>query len=150
MKTHEFASFLRDLADALGRLPDTEMTSLPVLLQNLSLPKEQADPIPAPATPRSKRESPIAEGIYKTLSTLKKHEIASIVQESGLPVQIRPKDSANNALSKVRRYLLENPHAVRTLRSTLSKHQPHLISQPLSRALETLLGNRDEISITGR
>ena len=150
MKTHELASFLRALADVLNALPDTEIVAIPDFAHTASSPPNETVPLPIKATTSSKKPSPSVNEIYEILSTLKKQEIVAVAYAADLTISIRGKDSTKDAVRKVRNYLLSNPSAARKVKAALNCHQSAMISQPLSKALGTLLGNRDELSITGR
>ncbi|MXY20378.1 MAG: hypothetical protein F4Y49_03475 [Dehalococcoidia bacterium] len=151
MRTHELASFLRDMADALSSLPDTELTALPEAVTMLMNSQARTAPLPIPeTTPLPEKHSSSIEEIHTILITLTKQEIVSVVAESGLDIPFRGKDSAKDVAGKIRRYIGQNPDTIKNIRLSLNKQQSNLPTTPLSKALGTLLGNRDELSITRR
>lgn len=153
MKTHELASFLRDLADVLSYLPDTEVAEFPAVLEKQLSPQETTVPMPIPGAERpKKRTSPVnnTDDVVKTLYTLSKRDVVSIINELDLGISVRNKDSSKDVTLKIKSYLNRNPSAARKIRSILKKKHSSSISEPLSKALDTLLGNRDEISVTDR
>ena len=146
MKTHELATFLRELSAILSYLPDTELTSLPEMLK--SSPISQGALVPAEGTKRMPRSHSPSDNIYETLVILSKGQIVQLLNEANVSVEIRSKDSAKDAARKIRTHMTRYPASARKVRQALRKQRPALISEPLSKALGTLLGNRDEISPT--
>lgn len=149
MRTHELAVFLRDLSDVLTHFPDTEITSLPEILKPTSDLREEISPASVKASPRAKKTSASIDGISKTLATLSKKEIVELVDESSLNVSIRSKDSAKDAANKIKRHLIKYPDSSKRVNIILKRKHPVAISEPLSKALGTLLGNRDATPTIG-
>jgi len=149
MKTHEFASLLRDFADMLDHLPDTEITAFPEALRSLSMPQEENVPLPLTETEQPKSRVSSDGDIFETLTTLPKKEIVAIIRDANVDIPIRVKDSGRDVALKIRTHLRRNPTVARKLRSNLKRRKTTVVSEPLSKALGTLLGNRDEVSNTG-
>ena len=146
MKTHELAAFLRELSAILSHLPDTELTSLPEMLRGSSV--SQGTLVRVEETKRAPRSLTPSHNIYATLATLSKGEIVQLLNEAKLPIKIRSKDSAKDVAQKISTHLTRYPTSARKVRLALRKQRPALISEPLSKALGTLLGNRDEVPLT--
>lgn len=150
MRTHELASILRSLSDALGHMPDTEITSLPEILKSSAIYEDQettALPQVVEGSPSSKSNAAI-DDIHQTLTTLNKKQVVALIDEAGIPVEIRSKDSAKAAARKVKVYLTYQPNATRKVRSILRRKHSVAVSEPLSKALGILLGDNDEVSAT--
>lgn len=147
MKTHELATLLRELSVVLGHLPNTELTSLPEVLKTSSTYQGSAAPVRE--TKRIPRSHAPSDEIDRTLETLSKREIVELVSEANLSIEIRSKDSAKDAARKISAYLTKYPTSAKKVRLVLRNQRPALTSEPLSKALETLLGNRDEVPLTG-
>ena len=149
LKTHELASVLRGISDALNQMPDTEITSLPEMLKNASI-----NQVP-PSLPlvEKKKLSPRAaasiDEVHERLMALTKKEIVALIGEADIPVEIRSKDAAKDAARKIRTYLTTNPSSTRKVKSVLIRKHPSRVSEPLSKALGILLGDKDEVSATG-
>ena len=146
MKTHELAAFLRELSAVLSLLPDTELTSLPDMLKSSSI--YQGTLVPAEETKRIQRNHAPSDNIYATLATLSKGEIVQLLSKANVSIDIRSKDSAKDAARKISTHLTRYPTLARRVRLVLRQQRPALVSEPLSKALETLLGNRDEVPLT--
>ena len=147
MRTHELAAILRELSVALSHLPDTDLTSLPEILKDSSTYQGSLGPVEP--TKRRPRRSATTEDIHGTLATLSKREILELLDKANVSVKVRTKDSAKEAARKISTHLTEYPTSAKKIRLALRKQHPTLISQPLSKALDTLLGNRDEVPVTG-
>ena len=148
MKTHELAAFLRELSAVLSLLPDTELTALPDMLKSSSI--YQGTLVPAEETKRIQRNHAPSDNIYATLATLSKGEIVQLLSKANVSIDIRSKDSAKDAARKISTHLTRYPTLARSGQtcSVLRQQRPALVSEPLSKALETLLGNRDEVPLT--
>lgn len=138
MRTHELANFLKGLSEVLADLPDMEIMSLPKVVkkslsQSVSLTSVEA------ARPMTRKNVSNTD-IQKTLATLSKREILEILEKANITVSIRTKDSGKDVAKKIAAYLKIHPAAARQFGLVLEKQRPTLISQPLSKALETLLG----------
>ena len=149
MRTHELAVFLKDLSDVLTHLPDTEITSLPEILKTTSDLRGAIPPAPVKVQPRAKLTSASIDDITKTLATLSKREIVELVGESSLNISIRSKDSAKDVANKIKMHLIKYPDSSKRVNIILKRKHPVAISEPLSKALGTLLGNRDATPTTG-
>lgn len=141
MRTHELAVFLREMSDVLINLPDSEITSLPEVLQNSSTSNVDNSLISGKGPKRVKTTSAPVDDIFTTLATLPKKEIVKLVDESSLDVSIRSKDSAKDAANKVKRHLTDYPESSQQVNAILKRRHPPRISEPLSKAMRTLLGN---------
>ena len=149
MRTHELASILRGISDVLNHLPDTEVTSLSEVLKDTSISQETPAPPKAQEQkqPSAKTHATIEE-IYQTLTTLPKRKIVELIDEADISVQIRGKDSAKDTARKVRSYLTAQPNSTRKVNSILIRKHSAVVSEPLSKALGILLGDRDEVPST--
>ena len=146
MRTHELATFLGDLSAALSHLPDVELTSLPEMLGGLSTYQETF--LPIEEKKRTPRRNAHSDDLQETLAGLSKTELVELINKANVPVEIRKKDSAKYAARKISTHLTKYPVSARNVRLALRKQGPALTSKPLSKALETLLGNRNAVPAT--
>lgn len=146
MKTHELAKHLRILADTLSRFPDTNIASLSDLLTTINSTQQ---PLPLVKEPKAKKgRSESSNDSYNALKLLRKREVVELIESLALPIAIDSKDSSKYLTSKIRRHLNQYPSDMRRVNLFLRRKRPATTSEPLSKALETLLGNRDEIPTT--
>lgn len=139
MKTHELAAFLKELAEALGQLPDMELTSLPEILKGAAVYPAALIPVEEPK--RTLGKVTPEDDIQRTLAKLSKREMLQLLDRANVRIRIRSKDSTNDAAKKIKAHLLKYPASAKQIQIALGKERSGLISQPLSKALETLLGN---------
>ena len=146
MRTHELASVLRGISDALSSMPDTEITSLPEMLKNTPIRQEPLVPSPGAEKKLSERVIASIEDIHETLGTLTKKEIVALIEEADIPVEVQSKDSAKTAARRVKTHLTAQPSAARKVKSIIRRRHSGMVSAPLSKALGILLGDSDEVS----
>ena len=160
MRTHELASLLKALGNALTLLPDSELVSLPSEIAKLVNPHQQPLGIEEPQ-PLNLSEIPILmttedpqPSKMKThtivtaeaeLGSLQKKEIVELIENLEIPVTAGHKDSAKYVAEKVVKYLINHPNEIRKVNSALRRKRPVGYSESLTKALGVLLGNRDEI-----
>lgn len=146
MRTHELAVFLREMSDVLMNLPDSEIASLPEALRNSSNSNVDDSFVDdslnsGKGAKRAKITRAPVDDIFTTLVTLPKKEIVELVDQSSLDVSIRGKDSAKDAANKIKRHLTDHPESSQQVNAILKRRHPPRISEPLSKAMRTLLGN---------
>ena len=141
MRTHELAVFLREMSDVLMNLPHSEIASFPEVLRNSALSKVDDSLISGKGTKRVGLTSAPVDDLFTTLATLPKKEIVKLVDQSSLDVSIRSKDSAKDAANKIKRHLTDYPESSQQINAILKRRHPPKISEPLSKAMRTLLGN---------
>jgi hypothetical protein len=134
MRAHEFAQHLIKFAKLLRNGPDFELDDIsfpsPIFrrAERLSISKS-----------RPSDDLPVALSALLSLSRFDKQEWISLIQDIGLPIEIRPRDASRDILGKVLRVLEDDPTSRELLnnrvRSTSTKASPELM-----RALGSLLG----------
>lgn len=125
MKTHELASLLESLAALLRSVPNRELKSvdrkLGIKLQRRSQAK--------PEVPR--------------LEMLDKRELERFIVSNKLPVPFRKKDSTQELMRRIDRYLEENVTVKKKLRNSVV-HTSSSTSPRLMQALSYLLQEKYE------
>lgn len=149
MRTHELASVLRSLSDALKYMPDTEIASLPEVLKSSPNYLESLSSTQVAEEKLSASATASIDDIHDTLKTLTKKEIMALIVEADISVEVQSKDSAKYTANKVRNHLTAHPRATRKIRSIIRRKHSVTALEPLSKALGILLGDNDEVSATG-
>ena len=149
MRTHELASVLRSLSDALKYMPDTEIASLPEVLKSSPNYLESLSSTQVAEEKLSASATASIDDIHDTLKTLTKKEIMALIVEADISVEVQGKDSAKYTANKVRNHLTKHPRVTRKVRSIIRRKHSVTALEPLSKALGILLGDNDEVSATG-
>lgn len=123
MKTHDVAKILSTLATALRSAPNQ---TLEELASTPSKKKPDAESIP------------IALSTLIALSDFDKGQWLNLIQEYGLPIEVRPRDASRDILGKILKHLEQNPDARKKLVQSTNKDRSET-SPELLRALQFLL-----------
>jgi hypothetical protein len=128
--TLELAGFLEELAKILRRLPESSLDSA-----------SRRPSLSAPDKPRTPSKSEIDQLSFARMSKYTKKELFELIEENQIPVSVRAKDSAENVLKRLQRYLQENSQSKRRIRNQVAHGRT---SPELTRALSYLLKDRYE------
>ena len=144
MRTHQLAALFRELADLLDLLPDADLQAVPGELLKLR------SGAPASLPTKGSRKPARKDNLLEEIGVLPKHELMEFIEGLQLPILVRRKDSTVDVASKVKTLLQRQPDYRRKVGYFLRRRRPPGGSQPLSKALDTLFGNRDEVPTAGR
>ena len=125
MKTHELANALYQFAKLLKSGPNVQIESLEGIFSNSPLKKSSTNIAVNLAT-------------LAALSRITKEEWVKFVDEYGISITYRPRDSSRDILGKLLGYFEKNPDAIESLRiKTITK--PSDASPELMKAFSILL-----------
>lgn len=133
MRAHEFATYLTKLSRILKQGPDFDFDRM----QDIDSFYRSAD-----RRMKSERKSlenlPVALDALLSLSRIDKTEWGNLIQELGLPIDIRPRDASRDLLGKVLK-ILEKDVDARERLTRRAKFSSEKASPELMRALSSLL-----------
>ncbi len=128
MKTHDLANALRTFASLLKNGPNVDVND--ARIDWILSPTPRSGPQP--------NDLPIALSALLSLSRIDKQEWIRLIDDLGLPIEIRSRDASRDIVGKVLRVLEKDSEArARLAKKVHSKQTP--ASPELARALSSLL-----------
>jgi hypothetical protein len=124
MKTHEVAKVLTSLAQVLRSGPNVELDQI-----------AYERPVRGKPNPS---DIPIALSALVSLSQFDKSHWRAVIEEYGLPVQVRPAESTRDIVGKILRALERDPEARNRLTQAVQRSKSS-VSPELMNALNSLL-----------
>ena len=137
MKSSQLVAILRQLADLVETLPESELASVSKALQGL-------------LTNKGKTLGVQRRGgnLFSVIDLLPKRELAELIQAISVPLNVRGKDSQQDVASKVKTLLKKEPDYQRRVRNYLRHGRPTHGSPELESAFRSILRESDETSRT--
>ena len=135
MKSSQLAAILRQLADLVETLPESELASVSKALHGV-LTKQG----------RNLGVQRRGGNLFNGIDLLSKRELAELIQAISAPLSFRSKDSQQDVASKVKTLLKKEPNYQRRVRNFLRHGRPTQGSPELESAFRSILRESDETS----
>lgn len=137
MKASQFSALLRNLADLVDVLPESELDSVGKTLREL-LSKTRV------SLGASRRSG----DLFEVIAVLPKRDLIVLTEAIAAPIMIQGKDSQKKVASKIRTLLRKEPDYQRKVRNFLRHGRRIQGSAELESAFRSILGEIDETSST--
>lgn len=138
MKTHEFAKSLIHLARVLRAGPNIEFEDMTNLSTYVSQPR-QTKPSREVANDKDRSEKGTGLALLAEMASYSKQDLLSLIDELGIPVEVRKADAVRDILGKALKFLQENPDFKERIAQSSSDKRPVDQQSPLARALAILM-----------
>ncbi len=135
MKSDRLAIILRDLADLIDNLPESELGTVSATLKGL---------MPKPGGMASNQRR--GGDLFSLIDVLPKRELVDLIEGISAPLIFRKKDSQKDVASRIKSLLKKKPDYQRRVRNFLRHGRPTQGSAELERAFRSILRDSDEIS----